>query len=1130
MPESRFKYLYERLGDHDFQLLVSALLTHRFSDFQPLPLRQSDGGRDGVTRGSSRSLVYQVKWSVNGQHKNPVTWLESTVTGEEDNLRRLAEEGVERYTLVTNIPSTGAPGSGTFDQLNQKLDKLANKYGFKEMSCLWRESVDGMVDSAPTELRWQYAEMLAGSDLIRYLIADDVGARHDANLRKLIRSVAAVQWDADELVKFSQVEIDRERVVDLYVDVNAARLVQARVQPADLQGSAFRREDVGGAAAFLLKERGANEKHGTLVRGAPGQGKSTLSQYLSQACRAAFIPESRRPSSLPKLELPRFPLRCDLSDYARWTSGVDVWDGETETSKRTRKRPAAQATVECFLADLMSHASGGVAVTPGEVQKLFSLVPCIVVLDGLDEVGRPTVRAKVVAEIDKFSARMRGATYPPRVIVTTRPSTNELPEPSAEHFDTLVLTPLDATQRSVYLQKWTAVHGISGAEGRALRKSYREKISEPYLDELAGNPMQLTILLDLLHKHGDATPTQRTALYDTYVEMLLAREANKHESVRKYQEELREIIPFLGWHLHAHTEADRDNARMPTADIKATMRHFQRTYSNPETIVDDLFEAATDRLWALTSKAEGAFEFEVLSLREYFAARFLYGYAGEGTRGFDRLVVFRELLRRPYWLNTARFYGGNARSSPGDVSELAEGVCDELAEDPGPHSVIAGWTLLTDGVFTTRPRRARDVLTSLCAEQHLPELLLALRLGEISPLPAVPEPTGAGPDPTWTWLTQRLAEDPTRDTTQGYVAVLRELLNQRREFAIWWIENVVAAVAQRQPADKVFGWIEMAARSEAAAGAEVDLPGLDLKPTLVTQFVLDTGLVPPSGGAFEAELIAAVLDGLAPYVRSVRSLPAQLAVAFSPISFISSSPTGFESDPEQRTRRQQAIKHLRAVRPDLADAAAQRRFAAGERDSTFPWARTSNALYDAVGPSWLATQIAILGAASPRKLGVVRQPDRDPFGNNAHPARLLEMTRGNAAHASWWRDQWSQHKAEIDRSAWCLALWCVARPAVIEELYDVWESTLLALPEHRRTTVTDVALRCAHASWLSPLSKRRNSSDAQITAILDSRNPAPERASRTTPSAAREKSTHRPLLEVARESKWFKVDTMGSYR
>ena len=210
---------------------------------------------------------------------------------------------------------------------------------------------------------------------------------------------------------------------------------------------------------------------------------------------------------------------------------------------------------------------------------------------------------------------------------------------------------------------------------------------------------------------------------------------------------------------------------MTIGDLKATIRQFQRTYGNPETVVDELFEAASDRLWTLTSKTEGSYEFEVLSLRVYFAARFLYRYAGEDTKGFDRLDVFRELLRRPYWLNTVRFYGGNAEV--GDVTELADGIIDELSDDPHPHAVVAGWTLLTDGVFTSRPRRAREVLFSLCADVHLPELARALSRGEITPLPQVPQPAGGGIDPTWSRLTDLIAADASHPETQLRVAVLR---------------------------------------------------------------------------------------------------------------------------------------------------------------------------------------------------------------------------------------------------------------------------------------------------------------------------------------------------------------------
>jgi hypothetical protein len=70
VPESRHRYLYERLGDHDFQQLVSALLVAQFPDFIPMALRQADGGRDGLRKvDAGKVLIYQVKWSVSGKKR-----------------------------------------------------------------------------------------------------------------------------------------------------------------------------------------------------------------------------------------------------------------------------------------------------------------------------------------------------------------------------------------------------------------------------------------------------------------------------------------------------------------------------------------------------------------------------------------------------------------------------------------------------------------------------------------------------------------------------------------------------------------------------------------------------------------------------------------------------------------------------------------------------------------------------------------------------------------------------------------------------------------------------------------------------------------------------------------------------
>src|SRR5699024_164793 len=145
MPDSRHKYLYERLSDHDFQQLVGALLTLRFPDSVPLPLRQADGRRGGVDH--SQRPIYQVTWSASGQEKNAVAWRDSEIKSEAEKIKRLASAGAKKYLLVTNVQSTSRPKTGTFDKLNAKLDEYSKEFGL-EMSCIWREALNPMVDNA----------------------------------------------------------------------------------------------------------------------------------------------------------------------------------------------------------------------------------------------------------------------------------------------------------------------------------------------------------------------------------------------------------------------------------------------------------------------------------------------------------------------------------------------------------------------------------------------------------------------------------------------------------------------------------------------------------------------------------------------------------------------------------------------------------------------------------------------------------------------------------------------------------------------------------------------------------------------------------------------------------------------
>lgn len=1135
MPESRHKYLYERLGDQGFQLLVNALLVAQFPDYRPLPVRQSDRGRDGIRRSGDESLIYQVKWSVSGSEKSSVSWLTNAIKTEDKNIKTLVAEGAKQYVLVTNVASTGGK-RGSFDALNRELRSLSKTYGV-DMQCMWRETIDSLVDNADDAVKWSHADMLAGWDLISYLIDRRFKADRDSGLRELLHKVAATQWDEDDTVKFSQVDIERERVADLFVDVTAERIRGPLGSKNDRQVEPF----VGGAAAYLLRDKTPF----TLIRGAPGQGKSTLSQYVCQAHRAAFVQDVDRKEALPRVKTPRFPIRFDLSDYAVWTKGVDVFETSETTPRRTKARSAAQSTIECFLADLLSHASGGLPVTAEDVQTLLQRVPALIVLDGLDEVGSPTIRAKVVRAIDSFTSRARSYHVPPKIVVTTRPSAGELPEPSPDRFEVLMLAPLDTRQRNEYLNKWCLVHGIRAADGRTLRKTFKEKSAEPYIGELSSNPMQLTILLELLHQQGMATPTQRTELYDSYMSLLLAREANKHpQSVKKHRADLMEIIPFLGWYLQSRSEERGLGGRMTSQELDAAMRHFQRTYEKPESVVDELFEATTDRLWALTSKEEGVYEFEVVSLREYFAARFLYKFAGEGDRDFDSAIVFRELLRRPYWLNTARFYSGNAHGK--EIYALTAGIREELAENPGKHVHVAIWTLLTDGVFTSRPSEATAIIDLLLSDNGAEHLLGALERKEIRPLPDLP--SSLDRNPTWARLIAAIAAKPGDPENRQRVRVLRELMSLRTPFGKWWAEQLTTAVGT---ATERF-WLELGAECEAAAGLTLDPPNIDLTHG-GAELLLNTGFAPPTGSALEKALLQAVLDGECPCVTSIRSQPAQIAAAFSPAAFRTTSNVGFAGKEETANRRRtDAIATLRRSGSPFAKAAAARRFKAGERGTTYPWANAATLLFNEAGRCWLASEIAIIGGAAPHRSGHTTKSGQTAFGMNSHPATMLAQGRANAKSTEWWRQQLNQTTDDLSKAEWTLALWAMASGEVLSNIFTEWEATLNALPPLRRSVVQSAALRLGTWGFLAPRSVRTTPRSEDVRALLDARDgaqpvgaPVPEDPQSPRPSARLPAPEGRPargasapasaprsnaLLTVAKHDKWFLVDKAPTYQ
>ncbi|WP_203717141.1 NACHT domain-containing protein, partial [Asanoa siamensis] len=697
------RFLYERLHEKRFQELCNALLVRENPSVTCFPVGQRDGGRDAVlAKGAKPDVIYQVKWAKQPP-QNPVGWLIAAIRGESANIERLVSEGARSYVLMTCVPGTAAPGSGSMDRLDLELARCSEQFGIP-MRCLWRADIDARVEQAPNELVWSYAEMLAGHEAVRYVIEADKITGEDQKLRRILLNVIATQWEEDAKIKFRQVELDTYNLSDLYVDVEAVRTVAARSAGSEVPTMLVRPKDVvslGGAAEYLLSP----EHPLTLVRGEPGQGKSTLAQYLCQLHRASFLRDGSYPAGageIPRVESPRLPLRVDLRDYARWCGGEEPF-AEDEPVPSRRRRRRQHPTLEKFLAYLLTARGAGAEVGVEVVSDVLERFPMLIVLDGLDEVAHRETRAHVSKEIGLLAARLNVSANVPQVIVTTRPNASGLAEPSPERFETIALVPLSPALRTEYLRKWADARGLRGAARRAVETTFQQRAIEPHIAQLADNPMQLTILLYLIQKRGESVPDGRTQLFTAYMETFLDRESEKSPLVHEHREDLVEVTSFLGWHLQASAEIDQSAGRASTRAIRKAILTYLHDAEKDTALVDDLFTAVTDRVWALSSKVQGTFEFDVQTMREYFAAAYLWGFAGADLRNFDKSAILGELVRRPYWLNTARFFAGFAH--PNELAGLVDVLADEFEKVDRPNQVrAAAWTLLSDGVFDRQTR------------------------------------------------------------------------------------------------------------------------------------------------------------------------------------------------------------------------------------------------------------------------------------------------------------------------------------------------------------------------------------------------------------------------------------------
>ena len=605
----------------------------------------------------------------------------------------------------------------------------------------WRDDLDARLDNAPN-VKWSYPQILNAADVLTLLLQ-----RHndpaDQQSARTLRTFFMAQYDRDRDVKFKQVEL-QQTLTAVFIDLPLAekcqsdeltrrqRVARPGVPPeinAYLDHLDSRRASArprstshsGLAAAFFLQMPLAPGVCRFVLEGAPGQGKSTVTQFLCQSHRLRLLgkdPELQRVQAHHKTGPMRAPFRIDLRDYAAWLNGRHPFakKGEDPVPEDGRR------SLESFIAMQTPWDAGNLPMTQNQLLSFLEHSHAVIILDGFDEVADIAARARLVEEISSASTRLDVNARSLQIIVTSRPAafanSPGFPESQWVHLE---LRDLRDENIRAYTEKWILSQRLSAKQAVAVSGTLEDKLEQPHMRDLARNPMQLAILLHLIHVQGVALPEKRTALYEEYMKIFFNREAEKSPIVLDRRDLILSIHGMLAWVLQIQAEDGSGSGSLTEDDLRLHTKHFLETEEHDVSLVDALFAGAFERVGALVSRVQGTYEFEVQPLREYFAARHLYktspysppGRVQKGTRP-ER---FDALARNAYWTNVTRFFCGFY--DVGELGTLVDGLLQLNEEEDynlinKPRQLVM--MLLADHVFSQSPREMKRLIRFITEE------------------------------------------------------------------------------------------------------------------------------------------------------------------------------------------------------------------------------------------------------------------------------------------------------------------------------------------------------------------------------------------------------------------------------
>ncbi len=427
------------------------------------------------------------------------------------------------------------------------------------------------------------------------------------------------------------------KLPELYVSL---RIERYDVPTIKQQNKQVGDEDIWTWLAFLP------DSHLAII-GDAGSGKTTLLKNV------AYSLAQQKISVVPRLIRHLIPIRITLEPYIEKildNSEISLFEISALATEQIAKKLQKQNR----------HAQFG-----NWLERQLINGRCLLLLDGLDEVGNKETRQKVVHWVKNQTVQYREN----RFLITSRQEGYE--ENLIDGFTHLHVKPLSMEQKQSLITNWYTAFYRSNASEPLKVSEIQQRVEEKRANiwkKLRGshvmwvfteNPLLLTMIIDY-YESFQTIASSRTELYENICYLWLG---NRDESRDLFKDnginpsQYRKLIELIAWQMMINNK-------------RAVEKSTVMTWINPlissyavKISAEDFLAHSVQRSGKIFTRLGQYYSFTHKTFQEYLASTHLAGT----LHGDVRLLI--EQIDNPFWYETIRLYFENGTQ---DVSPLLE--------------------------------------------------------------------------------------------------------------------------------------------------------------------------------------------------------------------------------------------------------------------------------------------------------------------------------------------------------------------------------------------------------------------------------------------------------------------------